>query len=223
VGPALAERGWSVLALDLRGHGSSPAGVSDGLPLEVLAADVAETAGPGPVDLLVGHSLGALTALALLAREPAFALRLVLEDPPAAATLDWEQMAADLEADARKARTAPDELAAELAAENPRWTEEDVRGKLADLTECDAAEIAAALRAGLDYDLPAMLAAVRVPTLLVLGTEEAGSALAGAERAAVVAALGNGRPVVLPAGHSVHRDAFDAYLRALDDWLAATP
>ena len=68
VGPALAGRGFGVLAVDLRGHGASPRAAA-GLDVADLADDVAETVG-GPVDLLVGHSLGALVALELVGRRP---------------------------------------------------------------------------------------------------------------------------------------------------------
>ncbi|HET9292413.1 MAG TPA: alpha/beta fold hydrolase, partial [Actinomycetes bacterium] len=64
VGPALAGRGFRVVAVDLRGHGASPRTVA-GLALADLAADVAETV-QGPVELLVGHSLGALVSLELV-------------------------------------------------------------------------------------------------------------------------------------------------------------
>ena len=52
----------------------------EGLALADLADDVAETV-DGPVELLVGHSLGALASLELVGRRPGFARRLVLEDP----------------------------------------------------------------------------------------------------------------------------------------------
>src|SRR5205823_2386440 len=74
IGPALAGRGWQVSAVDLPGHGRAPrlAGPAD------LATFAAATAGrlPNDVDLLVGHSLGAVVALALEDRARA----LVLED-----------------------------------------------------------------------------------------------------------------------------------------------
>ncbi len=83
VGPALADRGWRVIAIDQRGHGESPP--IDGIATaESLAADLAATMeglGVAPVDLLVGHSLGAAVCMELVGGRPEVARRLVAEDP----------------------------------------------------------------------------------------------------------------------------------------------
>jgi pimeloyl-ACP methyl ester carboxylesterase len=217
VGPALAGRGFDVVAVDLRGHGSSPRAAA-GLSAADLAGDVAETV-EGPVDLLVGHSLGALVALELVGRRPGFARRLVVEDPPG--SLDWAELAAGIEADTARAVADPDALRRELVAANPGWPPGEAERRLADLADCDGPAVAAALRPGVRVDLAALLAAARVPTLMVLAEEALGSLLTGLERKAAVEALTGGTTRVIPAGHSVHREALDAWLSAVDAWLAA--
>ena len=220
VGPALAGRGFRVVAVDLRGHGASPRTVA-GLALADLAADVAETV-QGPVELLVGHSLGALVSLELVGRRPGFARRLVLEDPPGSSSIDWAGLAAGIEADTRRAVADPDGLHRELEAANPAWPGGEAERRVADLADCDGQAIAAALRRGVPFDLPALLAAARLPVLMLLADEALGSNLTGLDRKAAVEALG-GATRVLPAGHSVHREALDPWLAAVDAWLAAQP
>jgi pimeloyl-ACP methyl ester carboxylesterase len=228
VGPALAERGFRVLAVDLRGHGASPGPVA-GLAAADLAADVAETvadggaagASPPVVDLLVGHSLGALVALELVTARPGLARRLLLEDPPGPNSIDWAALAAGMEADSRRAVDDPVALRRDLEAANPGWPPGEAERRVADLADCNATAIAAALRVGVPFDLAGVLAAVRLPVLLLLADEALGSILVGVDRKAAVAATGDGATRVLPAGHSIHREALDAWLRELDAWLAA--
>jgi pimeloyl-ACP methyl ester carboxylesterase len=218
VGPALAARGFQVVAVDLRGHGASPR-TAAGLSAADLAADVVATV-EGPVDLLVGHSLGALVALELAVRRPGFARRLVVEDPPGPSSIDWAAVAAGIEADTRRAVTDAETLRRDLEAANPAWPPGEAERRVADLADCDGPAIAAAVRSGVPFDLAAMLAAARLPILLLLATEALGSILCGLDRKAAVDALADGTVLVLPAGHSLHRETLDAWLAAVDAWLA---
>jgi len=217
VGPALAGRGFGVLAVDLRGHGASPRAEA-GLAVGDLADDVAGTVG-GPVELLVGHSLGALVALELVGRHPGFARRLVVEDPPGASSVDWAEVAPGIEADTARAVTDPEGLRRDLAAANPAWPPGEAERRVADLADCDGRAIADAVRPGVAFDLPAYLAAARLPILMLLADEALGSLLTGPDRKAAVEAVADSATRVLPAGHSLHREALDPWLAALDDWL----
>ena len=58
----MAERGWRVLAPDLRGHGESPRGDGD-FSTAALLQDLAHVAPTAP-DLLIGHSFGGYLAQA---------------------------------------------------------------------------------------------------------------------------------------------------------------
>ena len=221
MGPALVGRGFQVLAVDLRGHGASPR-PGAGLAVAARAADVAEPVGDEPVDLLVGHSLGALVALELVGRRPGFARRLVVEDPPGSSSVDWAALAAGIEGDTGRAATDPEALRRELDAANPTWPPGEAERRVADLADCDGQAVAAAVRGGVAFDLAALLAAADLPTRLLLAEEALGSNLTGLDRKAAVEALRDGTTRVLPAGHSLHREALDPWLAALDPWLAGS-
>lgn len=234
VGPALAERGWSVLAVDLRGHGRSPRGF-DGISLADLAADVAETVrsetgerdgtaedgrdGEPLVELLIGHSLGALTAMTLLAAEPSFARQVVLEDPPCQEAVDWPAEAERVGRDAHLARTDPETLRAELRAPPDSLTKRDAEHKITCLRALDVETLQAVLRGGMVFDVAAMARKVTVPALLFLGEPARGSLLFGEPRPATATGLAQGWTEVVPAGHSIHRDAHESFMRRLDAWL----
>jgi len=227
VGPALAERGWRVVAVDLRGHGLTTAlhrrngQDPPNAPIEFadLAADVVETIGRRPIDLLVGHSLGALVAMALVEAEPDLARLVVLEDPPCQEAVDWPVMAAELERDATRARTEPDALRAELMAPPNNLPEGDADARVESLSQVDLERALAELLRETVFDVVAMATAVRVPALLFLGKEDLGSLLLGPARAGAATSLPRGWTEVLECGHSVHREAFDSYMRRLDAWL----
>jgi pimeloyl-ACP methyl ester carboxylesterase len=218
VGPWFAENGWRAVAVDLRGHGASPRMHGDE-SLGDLARDVHETVFEAPVDVLLGHSLGALVVLKLCQDYGEPARRLVLEDPPGPESTDFEEVAHATELDAAFARNSPEAAVRRNLAQNPTWSEEDARNSVAGLLDCDADTVVGLLRNGLRYDLAEMVASVSIRTLLVLGSEERGSVLLGPERQAVAGALRRGTVEKFDAGHSIHRDNFEGYTRFLGGWL----
>ena len=114
VGPWFAENGWPAVAVDLRGHGASPR-MRGGEGLEDLAADVYETVFDAPgmdaIDVLLGHSLGALISLELYRKHGELARRMVLEYPPGSESTDFEEVAREVQTDAALSRESPETLA----------------------------------------------------------------------------------------------------------------
>ncbi|MFH1330036.1 MAG: alpha/beta hydrolase [Actinomycetota bacterium] len=117
----LAHRGWSVTAPDLRGHGHSPAG--DDYLLASYATDVLAL-GDG-WDVVLGHSLGGAVAVLASTRNPAWAVRLVLQDP---ALILADAPRAEIVRGLMECYDRP--LTPEAVAEaNPGWHPEDCRIK----------------------------------------------------------------------------------------------
>lgn len=124
VGPALADLGYRVIGVDLRGHGESGRGAYSA---EIFADDLVETL-PAGAELAIGHSLGGM-ALSL-AVERLAPVRAVYSDPAWAL---GQGMSVD-PAVFVEFRHATREMIAGL---NPRWEEADIDVELATLAAWD--------------------------------------------------------------------------------------
>ncbi|MFD9127155.1 alpha/beta fold hydrolase [Kitasatospora sp. NPDC059571] len=206
VGPALADRGYRVIAVDQRGHGRSPRGTGatpqERYALDAYAADLAETL-PTGADLAVGHSLGGITLLrALPELAPA---RAVFVDPA------WAFGSADGVDPAMFADFKQQATADLVRSMNPRWEEADVEVELATLAAWDA-DSALGL-AGQPSGLPER---AEVRSLVVLADR---SFLVGPADADLLRSRGFEVRTVPGAGHTVHRDDLAGFLHALDGWI----
>ena len=213
--------GVRALAIDARGHGES------GLPEEpfgyaVLRDDAALVLSSQPRDggvVVVGHSMGAMSAAYLAAARPDLVRAVVLEDPPTGqppadqeswSMPSWLADVRALDLHSRVARGRSDD---------PDWSEDEL-------------EPWAVSKAQLNphmFDLPFheaapltdLLAATTCPVLLIHGDAERGSLISTeyAEHCAQAAA-GEFRAVhIAKAGHSVHRDNRPQYLAELTTFL----
>ena len=226
IGPALAARGWRVAAIDLPGHAGDVR--RDGaLDLDALAEGVAARLDVR-VDLMVGHSLGAIVALELLARDREAARAVVLEEPPGPGAIDLPALAAVIAHDATAVRHDRAPLVAREREANPRWDPGDVERSVRGIEEADSDAIVAALNGSLRWDLVTLLAGVEVPTLVLAAPDapgsfplDPGSALRGADREAVRRALAPERFVVVDGGHCLHRDDPARWLEAVDGFVSA--
>jgi len=217
---------YDVIMVDARNHGLSDA--PDQIftlldQVEDLVAFVKALNLDKPI--LLGHSMGAITALLLAAKYPSLPKAILLEDPPplwafdplslfdaswAAKTHQW--------LDKIKTQTRA-EIIAEEWAKSPRWSEAEM-GPWADskmqfhLNGLDKVKPVA-------VDLPTLLPQVTCPVLLITAdpvllsavTAEQAKALQGLVPQTQVAHIAN-------SGHSIRRDQFDAYLAAVRSFLA---
>lgn len=216
----LADLGWETLALDLAGHGERPLPPGGLRQVADLADDVWERVADQVFDVLVGHSLGAVVALALAAAHPGLARQVVLVDPPAlGGSFSVEDVADDLLRQSAAAKADLDAVAAQLADANPRWTTLDARGVARNSARVDDA-VADWLRRQ-HWDLPALVVDCPVPVGLVVadGPE---TATVEPARSQVLAGLDPARVVRIRGGHGLQRDRPALFLLALLD-LTAVP
>ncbi|WP_030387516.1 alpha/beta fold hydrolase [Streptomyces sp. NRRL S-241] len=201
VGPALADRGYHVIAVDLRGHGASGRGAYSPA---LYADDVVETL-PAGAELALGHSLGGLTlSLAVDRLRPA---RAVYSDPAWHLAAPAEGFGPELFAQFKSATRE------QIRAMSPRWDEIDVdieRETLAVWDEQTALSLAPLVGADLMPSAPVAPSLVQLADPSTLITEE---------RAKLLASRGFEVRSVPGAGHTIHRDDFDGFMASLEGWL----
>ncbi|MEU9192114.1 alpha/beta fold hydrolase [Streptomyces hundungensis] len=201
VGPALAERGYRVLAVDLRGHGASGRGAYS---TELFVDDLVETL-PTGADLAIGHSLGGLAlSLAVERLRPA---RAIYSDPAWNVNPQQEVVSPEVFA---QLKSASREMVAGL---NPRWEAEDVDIELATLKLWDE-NTALGLAPTFGADLAPAKAVV--PSLVQFADA---SFLYDAAEVARLEARGFEVRTVKGAGHTIHRDDFAGFMASLDGWI----
>jgi pimeloyl-ACP methyl ester carboxylesterase len=219
VGPALGAQ-YRVVAVDLKGHGDCdrpPAGYR----LEDQAAEVAQVAGALGIDRarVIGHSWGGAIAVHL-ATSAGLVERLVLEDPSIVMT---PERAATVGAGyAAQMGLPPAEAQAQAPQlRRPGWTDVDVAGKV-DAMIKGSADAVRAVFAGGGWDVRPLYRRIACPTLLLLAEPALGSIVPPDVLAEVRAAQPSMQVTTIPqADHNVHRTQFEAFLAAVELFLAA--
>ncbi len=211
-GPALEARGWRVDTVDLAGHGGRPIGTTRSLA--ALADDVLAQRPDGST-LVVGHSLGAIVALQLLAEMPDYAHGVLLEDPPGRGARPLtEEMVDDIARDVHSARTDPGGAIASLLKGHPTWSRRDARSVVAGRLLTDP-RVMLLPPGDRTWELATLVSTCPVPVALVAAAGGY-SALVDPDRGAVMKALPAERITELPGSHHVHLDAPGSWVDAVD-------
>lgn len=237
--PALLPRG-QVVAVDHRGHGGSGRAADGAYRVRDYAADAIALVGEQlPTDaVIVGHSLGALVAIAVAAALPERVRGIVLEDPPSPTFLrqvrqtPWHAVWSGMR-ELAGSREGTAEVARRLADVRQPTARGEVRlGDLRDgaslrfsarcLKEVDPA-VFEPLLAGewLDgFDVERMVTQVRCPALVLRGDTKLGGMLERGEAESLCAGMGEALLVDVPGvGHLIHATSCEAMLRVLLPFL----
>ncbi len=220
------EGDYDVIMVDARGHGRSE-GPERGYGPEDMAGDLA-----GVIDklglhrpTLLGHSMGAATALMLAGTRPALVRAILLEDPPtwwvASSVPDSgaegsAMMRAWMIELKRKTR---EELIAEQRTASPRWSEAEL-GPWADAKLRFSFHALNGLGPG-TVDWQATLRGITCPALLIRA-DPALEAIVSEEDAAAMRTLVPQLRVahISGAGHSIRREQFARYMDIVRTFLS---
>ncbi len=219
---------YDVIMVDLRGHGKSEA-PDDGYTLTVMAGEVAALIKELKLEkpIIIGHSMGAITAITLAGLFPDVARAIVLEDPPpfwmVKKTDKGESptpnpLALWIESNKRKTK---EDLFGEVHAGNPGWAEAEMEPwvnsklryspKIVKMVSMD--------------DLPSMdfetlVKSISCPALMLTADTVKG-AIVGEKDAAVLKQGVTQLEVVHidGAGHNIRRDQFEKYMEVVQAFL----
>ena len=232
--------GYRVIAVDARGHGLSPRWESDELEragevlvddavavLEDLAVQARGRRALGlpdaPAPVVIGHSMGAATAMVVAGRRPELVRGVVLHDPARYGSRSpAELLARGVGRErARRAEVADPAAAVARALADPEVPDSEAVVGVWASQRTDPA----LLRTGVvapEVEWTEAMAALAVPALLVTG-DRPGAARVGREGLEVVGRLAN--PLVttalVPGGaHDVRRTRPAGFYDAVDPWLA---
>jgi pimeloyl-ACP methyl ester carboxylesterase len=183
--PGLSKN-WHVYAPDLRGHGMSDRAPDNHYGNQDYARDIIACLKQlGEPVILVGHSLGAMTAIVTASQYPEGVRAVVLLDPPlytyiddihlSAGPLNWFTMVAEVMRDNPSQET----VVARLHEKMPEASAQEVAQTAEFVGRVAAGTVETALRDEIwqGVDLPKALQSIHCPTLLIHGDWDHGAAM----------------------------------------------
>jgi N-formylmaleamate deformylase len=219
IGP-LADH-FRLIIPDLRGHGDSDK-PQTGYLFADYAADLEGllTAYGIARSFILGHSLGAMTALTWANKHPAQAVRIVLEDPPTTTGRGDVDM---LQGWLALSSGTIEEAIAIYRERFPNWTEEERYRRAVSITSTAPGvfqDLIDAVYAGGYPDWIELSRHIESPVLIVHGEIDHGSSTLPEVVKQFEDSNGNIQSGVIPGGgHSLHRDNTDAFLASTIPFL----
>ncbi|MDN3495972.1 alpha/beta hydrolase [Planococcus sp. APC 4015] len=200
-GVALADDGWHVVSVDLRGHGTAPRALD--YTIAAYATDLVTTRPHrgGAWDLVIAHSLGGAASTVAASEHPAWTRHLVLVDPAihlAGRDRDIVRRAQD--------RAFADTSEAAVRAEHPDWHENDIELKALSAQQASRWAVDQTTEQNPEWDERAAASALTIPTHVIAADPAVYSIFQGALADEVLANPHVSMSVVAGAGHSPHRD-----------------
>ena len=211
---------YEVHVLDVRGRGLSEAGDLD-YSLDAMADDVIAVSGELGFDrpLILGHSMGARTAIRAARKAPGTFGGLILADPPVSgpgrrpypSAWPWYEDSILL---AQRGCSAED-----MRAFCPTWTQDQLALRAEWLHTCELRAIDAAYRGFHSDDIHADLPQLDLPMRLIVA---GGSPVIEADDVAEIRGLAPAIEIVTVegAGHMIPWDDLEGFLRAVADFPA---
>jgi N-formylmaleamate deformylase len=217
---------YDLVVPDSRGHGMSEAPES-GYGIEDRAGDIAGIIQSLELDrpVLVGYSLGAETAIGTAAIYPNLVRAVVLEDPPwpgrfygstpeerTERAAKWREEVVEMRKKNRK------DLLTQVHEQHPDWVDEELEPWVEAKKQINpniTNIIFAPRRRWSDY-----VRETECPILLITADPARGATVSEQTVKEASIFMKNGRVVNIPgAGHSIHREQLDAYIKALRNFL----
>lgn len=220
---------YDVIMVDARGHGLSETtegGYDPATQAEDLAGLITALGSQKPA--VLGHSMGAATALVLAGRHPDLPGAILLEDPPAWWT-DWYETpeAGDRVAGMREQAIARKQMTREALigdqrGRQPGWSDAELE-PWADAKQQVSLNVLSVF--GRDnprsLDWPTTLRRITCPILLIVSDPELGGIVTAESAAALQEMVPQTEVVHIPeAGHNIRRDQFDRYIEVVRGFLA---
>lgn len=215
LGEAFAEAGWAATGIDLRGHGVAPR--TSRYRIDDFAADLADTrpVKGGSWDLVIGHSIGAASAVVACTTMAEWTQRLCLIDPAITVAPDRQQMVLQRQRHAHDHLTEDD-----VRSDFPHWHPLDIEHRVRANREASRYALEQAVYDNGAWDRESEALTLHVPTLIVGGDPAVDSMFTGDHANRVTSGNTNVQHVVIPgAGHNVHRDKPAETLATIFAWL----